>query len=165
MRACTHGEWGTQTTSQHNILTRNKNSHKRLLCSGRDWNLWSRNPLDLEADALPIEPPRPPHRLFLRLAVTGPFTARRRPVRKETCGHSHGPSRSQTDQRQQRWQSICPNGMNKVVCILYYALISAAARKQRMEVYNIYYILAAACWERSSVRQTDKMMMMMTVHL
>ena len=51
--------WGTPTASQHNILTR-KNSHKFFLCSGRDSNLWSWNPLDLEADALPNEPPRPP---------------------------------------------------------------------------------------------------------
>ena len=36
-----------------------KNSHKYFLCSGRDSNLWSWNPLDLEADALPIEPPHP----------------------------------------------------------------------------------------------------------
>ena len=41
----------------HNILTR-KNSYKFVLCSGRDSNLWSRNALDLEADALPTEPPR-----------------------------------------------------------------------------------------------------------
>ena len=34
--------------------------YKLFLCSGRDSNLWLRNPLDLEADALPIEPPRPP---------------------------------------------------------------------------------------------------------
>ena len=37
-----------------------ENSHKFVLCSGQDSNLWSWNPLDLEADALPIEPPRPP---------------------------------------------------------------------------------------------------------
>ena len=30
--------------------------HIFFLCSGRDSNLWSWNPLDLEADALPIEP-------------------------------------------------------------------------------------------------------------
>ena len=35
-------------------------THKFFLCSARDSNLWSWNPLDLEADALPIEPPRPP---------------------------------------------------------------------------------------------------------
>ena len=29
-----------------------------FLCSGRDSNLWPWNPLDLEADALPIEPPQ-----------------------------------------------------------------------------------------------------------
>ena len=50
--------WGTSTTSQHNIFTR-KNSHKLFLCSERDSNLWSWNPLNLEAVALPIEPPRP----------------------------------------------------------------------------------------------------------
>ena len=59
MRACTYGGRGTPTTNQHNILTR-KNSDKFVLCPGRDSNLWSWNPLDLEADALPIEPPRPP---------------------------------------------------------------------------------------------------------
>ena len=51
--------WGTPTTSQHNTLTR-KNSHNLFLCSGRDSNLWSWNPSDLEADALPIELPSPP---------------------------------------------------------------------------------------------------------
>ena len=55
-RVYTRG-WGTPTTSQHNSLTR-KNSHKFVLCSRRDSNLWSWNPSDLEADALPIEPPR-----------------------------------------------------------------------------------------------------------
>ena len=50
--------WGTPTTSQHNILTR-KNSHKLFWYSGRDLNLCSWNPLDVEADAPPIEPPRP----------------------------------------------------------------------------------------------------------
>ena len=61
MRACTHGgQWGTPTTSQHNIMTR-KNSYKFVLCSGRDSNLWSWSLLYLEADALPIEPPRPPN--------------------------------------------------------------------------------------------------------
>ena len=58
MRACTHGGGAM---SQHNILTR-KNCHKFLLCSGWDSNPWSWNPLDLEADALLIEPPRPPDR-------------------------------------------------------------------------------------------------------
>ena len=29
------------------------------MCSGRDSNLWLWNPLDIEADALPTEPPRP----------------------------------------------------------------------------------------------------------
>ena len=51
----TRGVWGT-STSQHIILTR-KNSF--FLCSGRDSNLWSWNPLDLEVNALPIEPSRP----------------------------------------------------------------------------------------------------------
>ena len=37
---------GTPTTSQHNILTRKKPSHKVFLCSGRGSNLWS---LDLES--------------------------------------------------------------------------------------------------------------------
>ena len=45
MRAYTHGRgWGTPITSQRNILIR-KNSHKCFLCSGRDSNLWSWNPL------------------------------------------------------------------------------------------------------------------------
>ena len=51
--------WGT-LMSQHNILTR-KNCHNFFLCSRRDSNLWSWHPLDLEANALPIEPPRPRH--------------------------------------------------------------------------------------------------------
>ena len=58
MRAYTHGRWGTPTMSQHNILTR-KNSLKFFLCSRWESNLWSWNPLDFEADALPTEPPRP----------------------------------------------------------------------------------------------------------
>ena len=36
-----------------------ENSHNFCLCSGRDSNLWSWNPLDFKADALPSEPPRP----------------------------------------------------------------------------------------------------------
>ena len=36
--------WGTMPMRQHNILTR-KNSHKLCVCSGRDSNLWSWNPL------------------------------------------------------------------------------------------------------------------------
>ena len=32
-------------------------SHKKMLCSRWDSNLWSSNPLDFEADALPIDPP------------------------------------------------------------------------------------------------------------
>ena len=36
-------------------------THKFFLCSGWDLNLWSLNPLDLEADALPIEPPTSPY--------------------------------------------------------------------------------------------------------
>ena len=47
--------WVTPTRSRHNIFNR----QKAFLCSGRDSNLWSWNPLDLEADALPIEPSRP----------------------------------------------------------------------------------------------------------
>ena len=50
--------WGTQTRSQHNILTR-KICHT-CLCSGRGSNLYSWTPLDLVAYALPIEPPRHP---------------------------------------------------------------------------------------------------------
>ena len=38
--------WSTPTTNQRTILTW-KNSHKLFLCSGRDSNLWSSNPLDL----------------------------------------------------------------------------------------------------------------------
>ena len=53
--------WGTPTTSQHNIFDSEQNSHKLFVCSGRDSNLWSWNPLDLEGDAVPIEPPRPPN--------------------------------------------------------------------------------------------------------
>ena len=59
--------WSTPTTSQHTILTR-KNSHHFLVCSGRDSNLCSLYPLDLEADALSLEPPRP-H--FLSLTARG----------------------------------------------------------------------------------------------
>ena len=48
----------------HNESAQHFDSEKTLtncfLCSGRDSNLWSWNPLDLEADALPIEPPRSP---------------------------------------------------------------------------------------------------------
>ena len=59
LRVCIHtGVWGTPTTIQHKILTR-KNSHRFVLCSGRDSNLWSWNPLHHEADALPNEPPHP----------------------------------------------------------------------------------------------------------
>ena len=59
VRSCahTHGN-GAHRQRVHNVLTR-ENSHKFVLCSGRDTNLWSRNPFDLEADALPTEPPRP----------------------------------------------------------------------------------------------------------
>ena len=46
------------TASQHNIIDSGK-AHKLSLCSRRDSNL---GPLDLESDALPIEPPRHPDR-------------------------------------------------------------------------------------------------------
>ena len=51
----------TPTTSQH-IWTR-ENSHFFLLCSWRGSNLW---PLDLESDALRIEPPRHPLNIVCR---------------------------------------------------------------------------------------------------
>ena len=52
----THGGWAHRRVIT-TCLTR-KNSHKLFSCSGRGSNLWSWNPLDLEADALPIEPHR-----------------------------------------------------------------------------------------------------------
>ena len=56
---CTRG-WCTPTASQHNInFWLGKTLTIFFLCSGRDSNLWTWNPLDFEADALPIEPPRP----------------------------------------------------------------------------------------------------------
>ena len=72
-RVHAHTGLGTPTASQHNILTR-KNSYNLFLCSGRDLNLWSWSPLELETDALPIEPPRPPSvysikALLMRLAI------------------------------------------------------------------------------------------------
>ena len=59
MNAYTHGGWGTPTTSQYNILTR-KNCTKRSCAPNgiRTSNLWSWSPLELEAEALPIEPLR-----------------------------------------------------------------------------------------------------------
>ena len=51
--------WGTPTASQHNIFDSEKLSIL-CVCSGRGSNLGSWNPLDLEADALPIESPRHP---------------------------------------------------------------------------------------------------------
>ena len=58
MRAYTH-EGLVTPTSQH-ILTL-KNSHKFFLCSGQGLNIW---PLDLESDALPIEPPHHPFSFY-----------------------------------------------------------------------------------------------------
>ena len=46
----------TPTASQHNIFD-SKKTYNFVLFSGRDSNL---SPLDLESDALPIEPPRHP---------------------------------------------------------------------------------------------------------
>ena len=48
-----------------------KNSHKFCLCSGRDSILWSWNPLDIEADAIQIEPPRIPNqpKQFMRTSL------------------------------------------------------------------------------------------------
>ena len=68
--ACVYTQgWGTPT-SQHNILTQ-KNSHRFFLCSGWDLNLWSWNPLDFEANALPTESPRPPtHYLHIASSIT-----------------------------------------------------------------------------------------------
>ena len=58
MRAYAHTRgWGTPTTIQHNHFDSEKLSQIVLVL--RDLNLWSWNLLDLEADALPIEPPRP----------------------------------------------------------------------------------------------------------
>ena len=55
---------GTPTASQHSILPR-KNSHNFCVCSWRGLNLGS---LDLESDALPIEPPR--HPIFCNCTVS-----------------------------------------------------------------------------------------------
>ena len=49
---------GTPVSSQHKLYYfESKKTHKCFLCSWRDLNL---RPLDLESDALPIEPPRHP---------------------------------------------------------------------------------------------------------
>ena len=47
----------TDESAQH--FDSEKLSQLMFLCPGQDANLWSLNPLDLEADALPIEPPLP----------------------------------------------------------------------------------------------------------
>ena len=52
------GDWAHRQRVSTTLFTR-KNSHIFFLCFGWDSNLWSWNPFDLEADALPIEPPRP----------------------------------------------------------------------------------------------------------
>ena len=57
MRVCTHkGGAHRQWVSTFSL---GKTLTNFLLYSGRDSNLWSWNPLDLKADALPVEPPRP----------------------------------------------------------------------------------------------------------
>ena len=65
MRAHTYeGGAHHQRVSTTLHLTR-KNSHKFFLSSGRDSNLYPWHPLDLEADALPIEPPSLPSEMRL----------------------------------------------------------------------------------------------------
>ena len=64
----THGGWAHRQWVSTTFLTRKK-SHKFFLCSWRGSNLGSWNPLDLEAVALPIEPPCHPRRTEDRLWV------------------------------------------------------------------------------------------------
>ena len=58
MRAYTHGVWAHRQRVSTTFLTR-KYAHKCFLCSWRGRGLNSGS-LDLEFNALPIEPPRPP---------------------------------------------------------------------------------------------------------
>ena len=55
MRAYTHRGGAHRRVSTFWL----RKTHKFFLCSGWDSNFWSGNPLDIELDALPIEPPHP----------------------------------------------------------------------------------------------------------
>ena len=69
----THGCWAHQQRVSTTVLTR-KNSHNFFLCSWRGWGLNLRS-LDLEFDALPIEPPR---HLLTSVFPKPPFSDRHR---------------------------------------------------------------------------------------
>ena len=62
MCAYTHGVGHTGESAQHF----DSETHRFFLCSGRYLNIWSWNPLDFEADVLPIEPPRPRYSMTVR---------------------------------------------------------------------------------------------------
>ena len=92
--------WGTSTTSRHNIR---KNSHKLFLCCGRDSNLWSWNPLNLEADALPIEPPPPGRR---RRTTTTRRSKRRRMKSNKIRRKQKKVCTGDKSKNTYRWQAI-----------------------------------------------------------
>ena len=58
--AYTHTGVGHTDNESAQHFDSGKNCHTFFLCPGRDSNLCPWNPSDLEADAPPIEPPRPP---------------------------------------------------------------------------------------------------------